>query len=172
MPDETPIFWEGEVMLANWTDHHSLGPRITFYLQDSGDLEPFRTCTVRKAKQSGQRFQMVLVEIGDDEKPMHHPSSSAHLMLTGPEFLAYAKSQGPNREGWDSARAREWAKYVMQVESLADIDKDPAALMRFERLVRKPFAEWNGAREGSNYGENVDRDGAGVDEDPGEPKGV
>jgi hypothetical protein len=169
--DPPPVAFKGEVMLAGWQETHNGGAKVTFWLPSPEELEPFRMATVRKGKTAGQRYMCVLVEIDDQEQPVHHPSSSAHLMITGPQFLEYAKAVGPNRGHWDSARAREWAKYLMGVESLAQIDTDPQALLRYERLVRIPFAEWNGKREG-NHGEDDDRDSGGVDADPGEPSGV
>jgi hypothetical protein len=144
---------------------------VTFWLQDDSALEPFRMATVRKGKTAGQRYMAVLVEIGDDEMPVkRHPSSDAHLLLTGMDFLNYARATAPkpgSRDTWDSARARAWAKYVIQVESLAQIDTDPAALLRFERLIRIPFAEWNGTREVGDG--HVDTHSTRMDESGGEP---
>jgi hypothetical protein len=169
---DVPIFFEGAVQLAGWAENHSQGCRVTFWLASPEDLEPFRMATVRKSKMAGQLFQMVLVEVDPDdgEKPVRHPSSDAHLLLTGPDFLNYARAMAPKagtRDHWDSARARAWAKYVIQVESLAEIDTDPAARLRFERLIRIPFAEWNGTRE-LGHGDG-DIDGPGLDQGPGEP---
>jgi hypothetical protein len=157
MTDEPPQpAFQGEIMLAGWSDSHTQGVRVTFWLQDDAALEPFRMATVRKGKTAGQRYMAVLVEIGDDEKPVRHPSSDAHLLLTGPDFLNYARAMAPKagaRDHWDSTRARAWAKYVIQVESLAEIDTDPSARLRFERLIRVPFAEWNGTRERESDGQ-------------------
>lgn len=160
-----PIFFQGEVQLAGWNDTHSQGCRVTFWLPTAEDLEPFRLATIRKGKVAGQLFQMVLVEIDPDngDKPIAHPSNSAHLMLTGEQFLDYARAMGPKREHWDSARAREWAKYVMQVSSLSELDSDPQALARYHELVRKPFARWNGDTD-----EYDDRGGPGMDQGAGE----
>src|SRR5271166_2520007 len=159
MENEPQPSFQGEVMLAGWQETHNGGAKVTFWLPDAAELEPFRLATVRKGKTAGQRYMCVLVEIDDQEKPMVHPSNSAHLMLTGADFLAYAKSLAPNREHWDAARARAWAKWTMGVDSLSELDSDPAALVRYERLVRIPFAEWNGTREGSDYAdEDRDRD--------------
>jgi hypothetical protein len=170
LTDEVPIFFEGAVQLAGWNETSTQGVRVTFWLESPEALEPFRMATVRKGRVAGQLFQMVLVEIDPDDgdKPIRHPSSDAHLLLTGPDFLNYARAMAPGkRDHWDSARARAWAKYVIQVESLAEIDTDPAARLRFERLIRIPFAEWNGTRE-SGHGDG-DSDGPGMDQGPGEP---
>jgi hypothetical protein len=169
---DVPIFFEGAVQLAGWVENHSQGCRVTFWLASPEDLEPFRMATVRKAKMAGQLFQMVLVEIDPDDgdKPIRHLSSDAHLLVTGIDFLNYARSKATkpgSRDDWDGPRAKAWAKYVAQIESLAEIDTDPAARLRFERLIRIPFAEWNGTR-GAGHGD-VDTDGEDVDGRPGEP---
>ena len=166
---DAPIAFQGEMMLAGWQESHTQGVRVTFWLADANALDPFRSATVRKGKTAGQRYMAVLVEIGEDEKPIRHPSNDAHLLLTGPDFLRYAKSMGPGRELWDPTRAREWAKYVAGVKSLSEIDSDPQALVRYEQLVRKPFARWNGTL-GDDNADDVDYDRTGMDES--EPDGV
>jgi hypothetical protein len=155
------------MMLAGWQESHTQGVRVTFWLADATALDPFRSATVRKGKTAGQRYMAVLVEVGDDEKPVRHPSNDAHLLLTGDDFLRYAKSMGSGREAWDPARAREWAKYVMGVKSLSELDSDPAALARYEQLVRRPFARWNGTL-GDDDAYDDDRNGESLD--AGEPE--
>lgn len=151
----------GEVMLAGWQETHNGGAKVTFWLPSSEELEPFRMATVRKGKTAGQRYMCVLVEVDTDEKPVAHPSNSAHLMIMTEAFLAYAKESGPNREHWDGQRARAWAKYLIGVKSLAEIDSDPQALARYHEMVRRPFAQWNGVDDGDD-----DTDRFGMDEDP------
>jgi len=59
-----------EVMLAGWTESHSGGAKLTFWLPDGADLEPFRAMTAKKGGTAGQRFMAVLALLGDDEKPV------------------------------------------------------------------------------------------------------
>lgn len=47
------------------------------------------------------------------------------------------------RATWTPEVARRWAKHEIGVESLSQLDRDPAARERFEALVRKPYAKWN-----------------------------
>lgn len=63
----TPFF-HGEVQLAGWSESHNSGSKISFWLPETKDLDPFRTATIRKGNKAGQRFACVLVEIGDDEQ--------------------------------------------------------------------------------------------------------
>lgn len=60
---------ESELMLAGWSESHSGGCKVTFWVQDSESLEPFKAMTVAKGKTAGQRLMAVFVEIGYDELP-------------------------------------------------------------------------------------------------------
>jgi hypothetical protein len=64
-----PAF-QGEMMLAGWVENHNSGAKVTFWLPDAEALECFRSMTVKKGNTAGQRFMAVLVEVGDDEKPV------------------------------------------------------------------------------------------------------
>lgn len=72
------------------------------------------------------------------------PSQQAHLMVTGPMFVRYLQETKPLRgKSWTAELARRWVKQEIAVESLSDLDRDPAALKRFNEKIRKPFARWN-----------------------------
>lgn len=58
-------------MLAGWQESHTAGAKITFWLPDSESLEPFKGMTAKKGNTAGQRFMAVLIEIGDDDQPVH-----------------------------------------------------------------------------------------------------
>jgi hypothetical protein len=137
----------GEVMLAGWGETHNGGAKLTFWLPEASELEAFRAMTVKKGNTAGQRFMCVLVEIGDDEKPVtperHHLSSDAHLMITGERFVAWVRQLSHMFATWDAPKVREWVKMRLRIESLSQLDTDPAAAVRFHREFRQPFAEWN-----------------------------
>ena len=63
--------FQGELMLAGWSESHTGGAKVTFWLSDPADLDAFRVMTCRKGNTAGQRFAAVLVEIGDDEQPIN-----------------------------------------------------------------------------------------------------
>lgn len=166
-----------EVMFAGWQDHHAQGPRIVFWLPDDADLEQFRALTVKKGRTAGHRFMMVLAEIGDDEKPVpedpmkkRHLSSEAHLLVTGTMFKRYVISLRPDATDWDTEKVRRWVKHKIEVESLSELDSDPAAAKRYDAIIRRPFAEW------AEYGERDDlgptaglaEDARGGDSEPSE----
>lgn len=71
MSDIKPLF-SGEMQLAGWSQTHTSGNKITFWLADEEGLEPFKLLTARKGNHAGHRFAVVMVEIGDDELPVNH----------------------------------------------------------------------------------------------------
>jgi len=162
----TPTAFEGEVMLAGWQESHNGGAKVIFWLPEPAALEPFRLATVRKGKTAGQRYMMVLVELGDDEKPLQHPSNAAHLKITSDKFLDYAISKGRAgaRIAWDTKKAREWAKWVIGVDSLSELDSDPAALERYHQKIRIPFDRWLHQQSGDLDGHDGIYDSSCVDE--------
>jgi len=162
-PSEELCAFKDEVMLAGWQETHSGGAKVTFWLASSEALEPFRLATVRKGKVAGQRYMCVLVEIDTDERPVHHVSSDAHLMIMGEQFQEYAKFAAPAAALLGPERVREWAKWVIGVKSLSELDTDPAMVARFHELVRKPFLRW-GEQVGEDHGHDGDRDCDDVDE--------
>jgi hypothetical protein len=165
-PVEDACAFKDEVMLAGWQETHSGGAKVTFWLASSEALEPFRLATVRKGKVAGQRYMCVLVEIDTDERPVHHVSNDAHLMIMGERFQEYAKFAAPAAALIGPERVREWAKWKMGVDSLSELDHDPGAVARFHELVRKPFLRW-GEQAGEDHGNDdaADRD----DVDEGQP---
>lgn len=59
-------------------------------------------------------------------------------------FVQYLKETKPNLvKTWTPEIARQYAKRLIEVESLGDLDRDRAAVERFQNLVRKPFDKWH-----------------------------
>lgn len=151
----TPNF-AGEMQLAGWTDSHTAGCKVTFWLQSTEDLEAFRALTVRKGNQSGHRFMAVLVEVGDDEMPVPPPvpekpkggalSKLAGVWCNDQEFQSWlweaADYPGEPNPDLCAAVIRNWCR----VESRAELDHDEEAAERFHRLIRGPFSKFMQAR--------------------------
>jgi hypothetical protein len=79
---------------------------------------------------------------GGSSKP-RKLSSSAHLLLGGALFLRYLQeTKATLVKEWTSEKARLYAKNVMKVESLSDLDRDPEAAKRFHQLIRRPYDMW------------------------------
>ena len=148
----TPTF-SGEIQLAGWSESHTGGCKVTFWLQSTEDLEPFRALTVRKGNTAGHRFIAALVEIGDDEQPVQPiPSNSTELekpkggalaKLAGmwcndPEFWAWLETDLDN--ACHSATGAAACLYaICGIESSAELDNDHVAAEKFHRLIRWPY---------------------------------
>lgn len=156
----TPTF-QGEVQLRRWSESSTQGVQVTFALADSDELGPLKI-------KSGKRFACVLVEIGDDEKPVQYPPGAvvpADKSMTPtvgplaywlvmrckePEFWAWL-----NYEGWpsnvdvtSSEMAGDVVKKILGVESRKDVDSDPEAETRFHVAIRQPYQKWLVRRSG------------------------
>lgn len=143
-----PVAFQGEVMLAGWSQTHNGGAKVTFWLQDDTDLEAFKAMTVAKGKTAGQRLALVAVEIGDDEKPV---SRDAGITASEPKGGELAKLAGrlcedPDFLFWadvgNSEAAAQWIRSLCGVSSRAMLDHDLRAAAIFHQEIRKPFREW------------------------------
>lgn len=137
-----PVAFQGEVMLAGWSQTHNGGAKVTFWLSDEDDLAAFKAMTVSKGKTAGQRLAIVAVEIGDDEQPKAQPEQPkggelaklAGMFCQQPEFWEFSNQTNPSE-------AAAWIRVVCHVPSRADLDHDPAAAKLFHERVRKPYLE-------------------------------
>ncbi len=142
-----PVAFQGEVMLAGWSQTHNGGAKVTFWLQDDTDLEAFKAMTVAKGKTAGQRLALVAVEIGDDEKPVSRDAGITASEPKGGELAKLAGMFCQQPEFWEfcgqsnAAEAAAWIRVVCHVASRADLDHNPAAAKLFHDRVRKPYLE-------------------------------
>jgi hypothetical protein len=151
MNEELKATFKGEVMLAGWSDSHNGGAKLAFWLPDDADLEVFRQLTVRKGKTAGHRFMCLLFEIDEQElmgskapeKPKHHLSSDAHLMITGEAFVSYVNATVTGAGDWDADKIRKWVKWSLGIVSLSQLDSEPLAAKHFHDEIREPFNRWN-----------------------------
>jgi hypothetical protein len=138
MSNLTPAF-QGEFMLASWKENHTSGATVTFMLADAGDLDIFRSMTVRKSNLAGQRFMAVLVEIGCDEKPMtQRMSVQAALMCKSMGFQQFAEfKQGFSYESPADRelQATHFLRKFCNVESRAELDGSGPAGVMFQQLL-------------------------------------
>lgn len=135
--------FQGEVMLAGWSETHNGGAKVTFWLQDADDLEAFKAMTVAKGKTAGQRLALVAVEIGDDEQPVHRQEKPKGGELAR---LAGILCENPLFHKWLGVTGDEFAakrvRVICEVASRAELDHCEEAAERFHDLIRKPFLEW------------------------------
>lgn len=154
----TPNF-SGELQLAGWSESHTGGCKVSFWLQSSDDLQAFRALTVRKGNTAGQRFMAVLVEVGDDELPVPPPKPEpqsekpkggplaklAGMWAADPEFWAWLGTVHTSNH-WDGDTAAAYIRNVCGVESRAELDHDEEAATCFHTHVRGPFSKYLMAR--------------------------
>ena len=158
MSDIKPAY-QGELMLAGWTDNHTTGAKVTFWLPDQEALECFRHLTVRKGRTAGQRFMAVLIQLGDDdqpiqpgeegrsEKPSHALAISAAAVCRASAFQEYVgsirnwyPSEAKDRED----QAAEYVREFCRVESRSELDNSPTAAQLFARLMGE-YRDWSRA---------------------------
>lgn len=148
-----PVF-QDEVQLAGWSESHTSGAKVTFWLHDPELLATFRGMTERKGKTAGQRLAMVLVEIGDDETPIAPPEPKEK---TGPlcllavrwcqdddfyrwyEMPPHSKLHGVFRSELD---AKEFICETCGIQSRKELDHNPEAADKFHRLIRIPYMKY------------------------------
>ena len=154
--DDNIIAFKGEVMLAGWAKSTSKAePKATFFFSSDEDLAPLEMATIAKGKQAGQRYMMVLVEIGNDELPIPKPeqpkggplSKSAAMLCQDADFQSYVQKRLRD-EGtvWPAELSAEticvnalyrWCK----METRATLDHDADARMRFFEVTHD-FERW------------------------------
>lgn len=66
---EIPIFFKGDLMLLRWAENDTSGRTVTFQLDESTIVHPFKG--QRKGATNGQRYKAVLVAINESEEPVN-----------------------------------------------------------------------------------------------------
>jgi hypothetical protein len=147
--------FQGELMLAGWSETHTGGAKVTFWLPDADALDTFRSMTVRKGNTAGQRFMAVLVELNDDDTPKpvepDKPkggtlAQSAGMLCDTDLFQTYVVSKtdpeaGLSRNQW----AADYIRQFCRVNSRADLDHSPTAKQLFGQLMADYRAWQQGA---------------------------
>jgi len=140
--------FQGEVQFRRYSDTSTQGVQVVLGLADRECLDAF-------IGKEGKRYMAVLVEIGDDEKPVPQPEAGrpkggewaklAGMWCADPDFQMWAGTTYIGRHaGLDEA-----TKIVREkcgIESRAELDHDPEALARFNEHIRYPFMKWMQAR--------------------------
>lgn len=146
----TPTF-AGEMQLAGWSESHTSGCKVTFWLSSPDDLEAFRALTVRKGNTAGHRFMAALVEIGEDELPVQQPAPEkpkggelarlAGIWCADPKFWAWINGVS---EGYVSneTEAAAWVRRTCDVDSRAQLDHDTASADYFHQAIRRPYVDY------------------------------
>lgn len=150
--------YQGELMLAGWTDNHTTGAKVTFWLPDQEALEAFRHLTVRKGRTAGQRFMAVLIQIGDDEQPIEPGGDGPPRMAkaTNPitvtavltcrdaafqEFASGELGYMPDTAQEREQMAADFVRGYCRIESRRELETSPTAAQLFSRLMAE-YQDW------------------------------
>lgn len=148
----TPTF-SGEMQLAGWSESHTGGCKVTFWLSSTEELAAFRALTVRKGNTAGHRFMAALVEIGDDEQPVPPAPAKPPKDSLGdaclrtvqwckdPKFWTFL-NQAFGYELRTEESAKKVVCHVCDVESRKELDTNNEANKAWHRLIREPYRLW------------------------------
>lgn len=128
--------YHGEVRVVRSSYTSKTGPTITLALHDIDELNKVQGM-------DGKRYMLALVEIGDDEQPVQpveKPKGGALAKLAGiwcsnPNFIKWIGAS-------DAEGAAKQIRVMCGVLSRAELDSNPDAADRFQRLIRAPFMKW------------------------------
>jgi hypothetical protein len=174
--DSEWVSYQGEVMLANWSDTAAAGRQVVFWLEEGADADtehPFKQYTRRLRGHAGTRFQAVLVEIDDEGQPVprgtmeeQHPratprlkggaiSKNAGILCKDADFQRYLSeiakvAAEDERVTVDETIAAEYMRTMCEIESRADLDHNRNAQLAYENKVVSPFYRWLEFNEGGH----------------------
>ena len=100
----------------------------------------------------GARYQVVMVRLSDDNKPMvreqEYPSKDlvrlAGVLCRDPQFHAFLIETGQTFEDGEIA-ATEWLRQEVGIESRAELKTNQTAASRF-RFIHQEFQQWKALR--------------------------
>lgn len=139
------IAFQGDVQLLGWGDTSTRGRTITLQLTDEGDAHPFATARTKSGKNAGQRYAIVMVEIGEDDKPVEKtPAQMAFLLCKDPNFWHFL-----NERSFAVVHDEDSAKACIcefcGVSSRSQLDKDPAARSAWLMNFYNPWTAYQSA---------------------------
>jgi hypothetical protein len=152
MSTEQIIAYQGEVMLLGWSETSNRGRTITLQLPADGEGHPFSTAVTKHGKTAGQRYAIVMVEIGDDEKPVEKtPSQIAFLLCKDPAFQHFLNERSfATVDDEDSARA--CICEGCGIKSRGELDKDPGARSAWLTQFYNPWTAQQAAQSKRIFG--------------------
>lgn len=167
---EETTFFQGEVMLMGGGNPLGQGMWVKFWLDDDADSHPFAGCAGRHGSDPGDMFEAAFVELDDDDRPINQTkrdrvekgrrrqgglcrwaAARSHDKL----FLQYLSENITMPDGksrpvswWEEEdHVARWIRWVCQVESRADLDRNQRAAEQFHERIRRPYSEWRSTSE-------------------------
>lgn len=134
-----------EVSLADWQDNPNSGAWVKFRLPDETHLEIYRGKNrAGRTQKFGQRYQMILIEINDDETPMQNEpqqepkprklSQIAGALCHDAKFRSWAEAEYGDPVPDEDAAAK-LVREVCGIESRAHLDTNEDAAKVFRELL-------------------------------------
>lgn len=135
------IVYAGEAILKNWGDTSQSGRTVTLILPPDADTHPFRDFAIQQGKNAGQRFQVVFVEVGDDELPVEQEkrlSQQAALLCKDPAFRRFAAERSISVIETEEDCA-QWMYSGANITSRKQFDTDKRAADWFMTQCKLPY---------------------------------
>lgn len=152
MSVEQIIAFQGEAQLLGWSETSTRGRTITLQLPAEGEGHPFSTAVTKQGKKAGQRYAIVMVEIGDDEKPVEKtPAQMAFLLCKDPAFQHFLNERSFTEVN-DEDSARAHVCEACGIKSRSELDKDPGARSAWLTQFYNPWTARCAAQEKRIFG--------------------
>lgn len=138
------IAFKGELQLLGWSESDKGGRVVKFQCGGDEADHPF------KHFPSKARFMCVLVQIGDDEKPVQQPERErldllsnvcARLCKDG-DFWTWIEGQVWGVPVTSEGKAAAVVKELLGIESRSELDDDAALAQRFTDEMLTPYRQW------------------------------
>jgi len=144
---EKAVCYSGEVMLLAWAESNTRGRTVTFQMNEDGEAHPFKDMTVRKGGRAGQRFMMVLVELGDDEKPVEKtPSQLCFLLCQDQQFQYFLNERALFGDIDCEEKARAFILEACKIDSRSKLDSNMTARATWEATIYQPWLQYKKAQ--------------------------
>ncbi len=142
-----------EVQLLGYGESDSYGPWVKLRLNDHDMLDKFRGQPCGTKSKLGKRYAAVLIEIGEDEKPVKPESVEekkeavkqgencwlAIRMCNNENFKKFVEHQ--QFGGENQISADQYLKNVCRISSRKELDNDREAAARF-RGLQQQYSTW------------------------------
>jgi len=139
---EDKIAVNTEAMLLGWSDTSTRGKTVTFLLPEDGDSHAFKEFAIKSKKSSGQRFQMFLVELDDDETPktqQQKTSQYLHCLCGSEMFWDFINLNFDTSLVADFLTAKTFIYDELNIESLSDLDRNDQKKKLYEMKIKVPY---------------------------------
>ncbi len=166
---EPYLAYHDEVQLLGYGETDTSGPYIKLRLQDPADLSIFRGKDKRTTTKLGQRYQVMLIEVGDDEEPVDQSAVKnaqaaeikggplavrAARLCRDPEFYNYvlrtawykhnAKLPNPSYYLTPEAMCRGFIIDYCNIRTRKTLDHDASAAAAF-KVILGEYLRWSEA---------------------------